>query len=443
MPKAYKKFNEIHEGKALHGKMIYDSINNFIVNTSTIFITAGNNINAITFKVERSLPNGFVENLVLVSDFNGDYIAQLYQYELTAEELEDFEHGIPIVSLDEKLKITALEDFDASLFNRNEAGTPQIYALGDVRCGIFLRAEEVNGEIVTVFLIVPCSGGGSTSGNNSSGTGGSSGSGYNWGFIFNDWRNNGGVSSGVTSSDGLINLPNDPNNYYFSINTPIISLLQNDVNISDLNNFSVNSIIKPKFFELSAEYNGTTEYGWEFRVNNKGGYVPVEAQVVYTSTGGAVQFPAVQANTVLRMHLHYNGLDPVFSEDDLIGMFSLFVERNQLNPTDSNKVTSILVTAGTTVYALRVDDLQKVQTFFDDIISDPVKLELFKRDYKFQVIHKAKENAIPNNYEDRERLFNIYLAQLFGDNYLETGLVLYKAELNLTNNTVSSWTKVN
>jgi hypothetical protein len=143
------------------------------------------------------------------------------------------------------------------------------------------------------------------------------------------------------------------------------------------------------------------------------------------------------------MHLHYNGLDPVFSEDDLIVMFSLFAERNQLNPTDSDKVTSILVTAGTTVYALRVDDPQKVQTFFDAIISDPVKLELFKRDYKFQVIYKAKENAVPNNLQDRERLLNIYLARLLGDNYLETGLVLYKAELNLINNTVSSWTKVN
>jgi hypothetical protein len=238
--KRIKNLKEIHAGKELHGKMVYDSINNFTINTSTIYITTVNNLNVITIKVQRSVYNNLVENLVLISDINGDYIVHLYQYNFNADELEDYKNGISIVNLHEKLVIIPLEGFNASIFDRNDVGTTQIYILDDGRCGIFISAEVVNGEIVAVFLIVPSSGGGgSTSGNNNVGVGGPSGSGYNWGFIFNDWRNNGGNSSGVTGSSGLINLSNDANDYYFSINTPVLSLPQNDTNITELNDFQL------------------------------------------------------------------------------------------------------------------------------------------------------------------------------------------------------------
>ncbi|MBC8883524.1 hypothetical protein H9X57_09345 [Flavobacterium piscinae] len=425
--------------------MVYDSINDFTVNTSTIYISNVGSSHSITFKITRTVSNGLLENLVLISDFNGGYIAQLYQYDLTQEEIAQLENGGQIEDLKNKLTIVPLSNYNQGIFERNEVGVVQTYAIGDGRCGIFLGAEEVDGILLIFYLVVEgtCNGGAnSPNGNYSPGEGGIPGAGYDWGYIFNDWNSNGGQSTGATFTNGTINLPNDPNDYFVTPSTPIVNLPQDDSHITDLNIISVNSVIKPKFFELSDEYNGTTEYGWEFRVNSRGEFVPVEAQVVYTSTGGAVQFPPVQANTLIRMHLHYNGLDPVFSEDDLIGMFSLFVERNQLNPTDSDKVTSILVTAGTTVYALRVDDPQKAQTFFDDIISDPVKLEKFEMQYEEYVVKRAFRDAIPNNLTSRENLLNKYLSFFLSDDFYETGLVLYKATLNLTNNTISAWEKV-
>ena len=84
---------------------------NFWIETDKLLVTQKGNYNSLTFKVFRDVPGTKLENLFL-HPYNGGYLPYLISYNFDAKDLQDFEAGLPIANILEKMEILPLTDFD-------------------------------------------------------------------------------------------------------------------------------------------------------------------------------------------------------------------------------------------------------------------------------------------------------------------------------------------
>jgi len=315
--------------------------------------------------------------------------------------------------------------------------------LPDGRCGVFDHVAGVgNGVVYMAFVVVPCTGNES----NSSDTADGSESGPNnyyssaqWNSIFGNFLGNnnyydaygdGGYSGANGPNGGFINLPNDPNDYYLSITYPLIPP-ETDNNIIALNDITTNvrKPYKQKITELVNGLNDTQETGFEFKTNDFNNNIET---IQPSSTSNGVDFPIPTVHTILRMHNHHTGLDPFFSDKDIIGMGEFFAVVDDLESPNAEEITSLLVTERG-LFALRVDDPDKVVAFNDDMKNGTDEngmslISKFKAEYKRYVIFTPQ--AICNGCQEEVfyDLVEQYLPTFLG--IMDTGLTVYKGTDN-------------
>lgn len=164
MPKAYQKFNSINS-RLTTARGIYYQDYNFTINADLILYYSDGKTESITFEVYSDKDKGYVENLVLNKEDNGEYSVYYVLYDMTYEEklLAADNHYVKI----EKMSVQRLYDFDTvGLTKRNRSDI--VIIGGDCfqryykmeRTESFsgipdqLEFSEVNGE--EKFTPVPC-----------------------------------------------------------------------------------------------------------------------------------------------------------------------------------------------------------------------------------------------------------------------------------------------
>lgn len=439
-----RKFNQRKQENSLN-KMVYDSINDFMVYTDEFTFVENGERDWLIFNIFRDYETPFLENLVLMNTNNGDYSAKLYQYDFNEDDINNLQNGGSVNDIHEKTAIVVLDTFDSNVFYRDGGGySYTIWLLPDGRCGVIDEVVYQSTEITIVaYVVVPCTEGGAGSFDG----GGIDGSNLNnyyssgeWNGIFNnflgnnhyyDAYGNGGSTTGPGPEGGFINLPNDPNDYYLDITIPIPEpeIDDNIVVLSSMTNSS-RSPYRAKIDILKTRLNDATESGFEFRTATTGGMAP---PIAIPGDAHGIQFPNIDIKTKVRMHNHPNGVDPVFSEKDIIGMTELFSVKDDLGAADAEEVTSLLVTPRG-LYALRVDSPSKVISFNQDMTTgmDENYVSLKKKFYETyfkDVIREAQKecNGTCTSVEFLDLVAESFIKWLKA---WDTGLNLYEGTEN-------------
>lgn len=222
------------------------------------------------------------------------------------------------------------------------------------------------------------------------------------------------------------------------------STVYQDPNIAKLNSLSNNAIVKPKLTDLKGRVTDTKEHGYEFKTNPNGSLVSSSLLV-----GGlnGVQFPAVQVNTKVRVHVHHNGLEPIPSIQDVVGFASMFKDKINLGATDAQDITSIVMSKNVN-YAMRVSDPIKLQNFLNDYknpnLIDP-KGQTFRQAVNelFRNVTKKANNACGGTCSDvqYDALLEMYFIDAFKK--LNSGISIYVSVPTTTTNPSYSWSILN
>lgn len=441
------------KNKNFESRFVYDSINDFTVYTDNFTVLENGDRQWLIFNIFRNFKNNLLENLVLQSSNGGDYSPYLYQYDFDQTDFQNLNTGLPVNDIYSKTNIISLNSYDTNVFARDGgAGTLQIYSLPSGRCGIVDHIWEENGLIYVSFIVVPCDS--EPTGGNASQAASNGGSGPNnyysstdWNGIFNnflgnnhyyDQYGNGGSTQGTNADGGFISLPNDLNDYYLNITYPLVPP-QVDNNIVFLNNITSNTRApyKQKIADLKDALNETLESGYEF-FNTNGNITYIQAE---STAEDGIHFNIPTLYSFIRIHNHPIGIDPFFSEKDIIGMSELFSVKDDLGAADAEEATSMLVTPNG-LFALRVNDPDKVVAFNQRIkgFDENYKAERdnFIKDYKDFVVFAPQvvcNGCMQDEYFD---LIDEYFVTLL--DYWNTGLSLYKGTEN-TDGTYT-WKKV-
>ncbi len=293
-----------------------------------------------------------------------------------------------------------------------------------------------DGELDEVDIGTVSSGGGGSNAGSGPGPGhGPGGNGGSYGGYVNgavgsvggSWSGSGGTSGGITVGGvgvGVATIFMNP----MSADQTISESTQN--HLDALAEFTEYNIIKDKIDWLQGRLYLNNEFGFQF--TQTGTTYSIEDGVP-NADGDGIYFPAPQENTILEIHTHHLGLDPVFSIDDVFATAKLFNAHGNLN------ATSIVITTPTRMYALRIDDATKVNEFFD-FYNDEGNFKLLKDDYESTVVEYAQW-ACGGNCTDAQyqNYLNYYLNQLLQG--LDSGLQLF-AGLENSDGTIT-WTNFN
>lgn len=109
-PVAFNKINSINQlNRDSHlNKGIYDSTNDFYIDTSTILNIQMNNYDSYTFKIFRENDNLSIENLIISETLNGNYKTGIIKYNLTEEERNKINNN-EYVDLKSKMSFTEID----------------------------------------------------------------------------------------------------------------------------------------------------------------------------------------------------------------------------------------------------------------------------------------------------------------------------------------------
>ena len=123
MPKAYQKLNEIMEQRTKKSEVHFSNFN-FTVLTDEIVLFRQNGFESLTFAViPGNDRGGYVENLVLNKERDGEYSAYFAVYNLTAQEIQAAIDN-KSVNLTDKAAMFDLSDFSASSVMKSGGGGP-------------------------------------------------------------------------------------------------------------------------------------------------------------------------------------------------------------------------------------------------------------------------------------------------------------------------------
>ena len=133
-----------------------------------------------------------------------------------------------------------------------------------------------------------------------------------------------------------------------------------DPTAAKLNSIMSSVVVKSKLTDLKSRVTDNLEHGYEFSIgaNNKW----ISSPLLAGGTTG-VQFDSVQINTIFRVHVHHNGLEPTPSIEDVIGFASMFHDKVNLGATNAQEVTSMVMSRNIN-YAMRITDPLKAKEFF-------------------------------------------------------------------------------
>ena len=195
-PNAVSKIQEFKTKKSNmdSGKLVYNEEYDFFIDDQNMLLIEEGSKHWITIPIYRKKPNANLENLILKPDENGLYKSFLASYQLTDQDRINIKNGIPVLDLDVKTDLYALDGKYVG----------QLYDLGNGDCGYVNHINQITSSTIEVtFVLAPCNGTqiqyGYTENVPSNTTGGASGyvpSGYTPNFN----GGNGGVGSFPTGN---------------------------------------------------------------------------------------------------------------------------------------------------------------------------------------------------------------------------------------------------
>jgi len=421
-------------------RQIYNPEYNFNVNTdySKYIESSDGSIHSYTFLIERAEYNELEENLVLTSQPNGSYKAEIISY----KRISDNQLG---------MKTTPLENFNTSEYTSARTNT-QISCtttltflstpIPGCNCSQEVLIDASTDCSVQYFLSPNIDG--STGGSSSSSCGPGGGSPLNNTII-----------EVITTGDGNTETPN-------VITSPII-----ESHIDKLTKQTNNNLIKARIIEMHSGLNtATKEQGSEFRKINNNNNVPfVNEYEEYPipenqTTFSGVYFPPAQANTEVLIHPHNNTPNPDNPEEYILPFFSVedialapkfYYQKKQAIPpntlirSDYYNISSILVTQNK-IFALRILDSEKALAFNQNIfsgMSDGIPYSIALKDaYIENIIENTKNYCEELNCD--QSAFNAIAEAYFILHFssISHGLGLFEAEYNEIDNSIGKWSLV-
>ncbi|WP_395052826.1 hypothetical protein [Flavobacterium sp.] len=440
-----KKYNN-----DIAGKIVYDSINNIYFDDESGIKITKDDYESYTFKIIKD--DGNLENLLFIKNQLAEFDVYKVYYSFTEEEMKTISQSqlqqseTTYIDINDKYGIPELICIDImSLVDNGEvhgADTPPTY--------VWVVTGSICGWV----------GGGGGGEGSSGGDGGSSGGGTSGGN-----SNNGGGGGGEISNTGGGSPHNNSNPQILT--SPVhggpkqinhLAKLKAITDVSPPN--SPPNILRNKIMQYHYSLpNATQENGVEVRKN----IVPIGSPQTYSFINPLevgydyTKFGDPNINTIMYIHLHHtttqtnsNGqekeLTPVFSDGDLTQFAKSFNQLNELNASDKNNLTSILVSKNG-VFAMRVGDDNELLGFNDWLNTTTANgkknSEIFNEMFYKNVIVKSKTKAIEiyNStggttqaqldkivYEQLEKWF-IKFIQNFNQNYGSIGIFLFKGTI--------------
>lgn len=471
--KAFGEFQEVEQKVSLaksssqaglSSRLVYLSQYNFSIDTDKILLVEKGDYKSYTFPIYRDEETEKTENLVITQK-NSEVNAYLSKYTLTElekQKIENFEY----VDLYNKTEISKLQ---------NQTQSEPCYEI--VSTPVAWNSQgQVTHSLVTIEEVdCPDEGGGSSGGGG--GGGGSGGGGWSDGGSWGGggsgggWSGGGGSTGGGSTGGGSTGGggytgggsgsggPN-PGNYQdpsltdwdgSSIVTyPVLPDPETIQEHFDSLNEMTNDDTKPykaKVQVLQQTLNQTIETGFEFRTDPNNPDIILPAINVSSGPTG-VKFGIPLVNSIIRMHNHHNGLDPVFSAEDVAGMAEFFVVKDDLGAEDALDITSLLISRSG-AFALKIDDPDKAFSFYQDIKygtsmdinGNRIKtLKIFFNSYVTDVITESQKQC---NGTCSDEGYNDFLMNNFNTwlNSWDTGFGYYYGSLNSDN--TYTWNRLN
>lgn len=448
---ATEKFNEIEQKNktSIYSKHIYSAEYDFIIDTEQIFYFQYEDYSSFTFKIYKADELDKIENLIIVE--KGESVsAYVAKYALNDEEINKIMQN-HIVDLSGKLEVKPLLQTDGCWYKTHIESV--IGSDGQIYATVQWWHNSCTGEDMAVpsTIVGPSGpGGGDSSTGAENGPPGPSLASILYGVgWFASWTGNttivvgGGVTAGNTSNPDGSEGPSLFGDNSVVTHPVIPSNDQVEEELKKLTEITNDSSkpYKAKITELQESFPLDHERGFTFSIDSLGTVTSVE--MPYTPTG--VHFTIPSSEEVVRAHDHHNGLDAVFSEDDVKGMAEFYAVKEDYGDENAEEVISILISR-TGAFALTVDDPLAVSVFLDDFKNGMVDINgksipfktLYYQSYNKDVIVKSKiqSNNVPEQYD-------IYVVEnfLLWLQSMNTGLGYYIGTPN--GDGTYTWTRVN
>ena len=401
------------------------------------------NLESYTFPIRRNVDNGLLENIVISEHTDGKYYAKLLKYNLTSHERIDIANG-EFKGTQNPIVTEVLGEYAFGNQIQSDCGYITITIITACVNGHTSRSEcNLTGaaapQTQTFTIAADCDGGGG-----GGGTGDGSG-----GYYGDPFYGGGGSGGGgyITPDFPNDNTPTDL--YEDGISEPVLDIgdgtTYQDSNVIKLNSITNNNVVKPKMTDLKNRVTDTKEHGYEFTTSSNDILVPSNLLI-----GGldGVQFPAMQVNTKVRVHVHHNELEPIPSIQDVVGFATMYKDKVNLNATDANEIISIIISQNVN-YAMRVSDPVKLQAFLNDYNDPDLTNEKTGETYAdaiddlFNNIPKLANAACGGTCGDTQydALLEMYFISAFKK--LDCGISMYYAVPTTTSNPNYTWTTLN
>lgn len=425
IPNAFKKFQSIDDlqrNKA-KSKLIYDSINDFTIDTDKIVIYEKDGQYSITFPISRSYESDKVENLVLQSAENNTYIPFIFKYDLTEDEKADVINGNSIIGIENKMTSKYLPELDVDEFGNSSERTTICILVTVAICteGNHEGGQTNNGSPCPahgteqmVFCWDYVGPGGDTGDDGWTGNEGNNTEGNN-NNPTNPYTPSGGGNSGggpkpntpetpippVIVTMPLLELEEEPTE------EPCIkmNLLKNDVGfkqkLQDLKTAADNNYFETTII-IADNNNNTPTDNYNYVSSNGNPNIPQAPYLFY---------PGISKGL---LHNHYSGLLSIFTVADLAGIYDIVKNPN----VTADELTFALVTKAGTVYALTINDKNQFIAFGNKNLSNEYQKQYLISDLikNYNVIETNSNDTNEKGFQKMMKDYNMGINLFRGDN---------------------------
>jgi len=390
------------------------------------------NYHSYTFAIYPDDDKGYVENLFLHLQPDGTYMAFLVQYDFNEDDLDNLKKGKNMPNLSAQTVFYPLPDFDSNAVLQGRSCLTSFVVNCTYQVTVIQTPKE-QGDLVGcdspdclydytyTYTLIGCT-------YSSTDCGGL----MTTGPVYDRFSANGGSGGGGPKIG----------------EHPIIGISVSDdaKHIRELNKITDED--SPMRYKIDEFYenldNPLVEEGIEFRKSGPNYTVsPVQFQEQFK-----VKFFEAVPSSIVRIHKHHLGADPVFSAGDIFAMAEFYMQKDNLDALDKDDISSLIVSKKG-VYALRVDDPDKVKDFhesldalmdFQDENGDDMTYKYYlEKVYLKNVVSKSQKQC-DGNCTDEE--YDDYLHANFVKffNAVDHGLKLFYAPH--TPNGTYTWTKI-
>lgn len=360
--KVFEKISSLMPKKkknSLRNRMIYDSINDFYVDTDNVYLIQVEDYHWLTFPILREESISGVENLVLKYNVDSEtYSAYLVYYDFSEEDIEILENS-EYVSLIDKSTFIPLDNFDSTEIlnetSREIHESPLGYCYIEVE-----QVSQATGWTIIVQQEVPCNdGGGVNDGGNDDGND------WQWNDNQHDDENDGSYNGGGNgTNEGGENNTNLPDNLGGAVVTLPNMARPNRECKKIINLLSENPNYKQKLLDLSTTINqdhenafGTYEDGSEFNISGNSNTIQVKLNDNPNSSYTSLA------------HTHFEFIDADGNSIKTYSIFSIgdlqfLANRAKENELNTRDFVAFLITGKGTRYALTIKSKTKFIGFF-------------------------------------------------------------------------------